>query len=485
MQRNVEKADPKVKALPIDNKRARRPLGNLLLLSGGTSLFASGIFLGPAASLAGAAAEPLERLTELGLEPNLLMLAGVMLLGLWLVSKHIRLHVQSLMQRDGSERALTEMGADLAEFCNRLVEFQGDHLHFRTELEGMSRQITAHRQGDRSGEAADGLFRMAASFDQLGANMGGQLKESVSSMRHNVDELGGLVAASRDFLQESVEDNGEKIRALQGSLDSLAQEIRQIPAALQLAQAFVAGTGLPALGATGATGEEAPEPEDELDELDEKQEQEPELDPEDCFQNEIDDAIELDPSPASGLGLLDDIEAFDEEAEESIFDDGPLAFFDRIESANNPQPPEPAPEEASTGEASAKEASAEETPASAPSNAAPTTEPSAEEQSPTEQAPEPELAPDLASADAIAPSTVPLEAPLPALGLKPEEATSDEQTASAPDAPLPKPIVPPALTGDAFASMPAPDFGPKQIDLTKPPENDPPGGPGNFPSIGF
>lgn len=445
MQRNVEKADPKVKALPIDNKRARRPIGNLLLLAGGVGLLGSGIFLGPAASLAGAAAEPLQRLTELGLEPNLLMLAGTMLLGLWLVSKHIRLHVQTLMQRDQSERALTEMGADLAEFCNRLVEFQGDHLHFRSELEGMSRQITAHRQGDRSGEAADGLSSMAASFDQLGVRMGSQMTESVSSMRATVDELGGLVAASRDYLQESVEENGEKIRELQSSLENLAQEIRQIPAALQLAQAFVAGTGLPTLGPTPEQNS-ATEAEAEL-------EPEAEPDSEDAFEEALADSIELDTGDAHDLGLLDDIEAFDEEAEQSIFDDSPLAFFDRIENAANEQ-------------RAAAQSELEEASSAAPSPA---------EDAPLEAAAEPTDA--LNMADPIAPSTVPLEPPLPSAAPEPEQAPSSEQVQ---DAPLPTPDRSSAPTEITFANLPALDPGPKEIDLSKPSEDDAPGG-----TIGF
>lgn len=441
MQRNVEKADPKVKALPMDNKRARRPIGNLLLLAGGTGLLASGVFLGPAASLAGEAAEPLERLTELGLEPNLLMLAGTMLLGLWLVSKHIRLHVQTLMKRDQSERALTEMGADLAEFCNRLVEFQGDHLHFRTELEGMNRQITAHRQGDRSGEAADGLFRIAASFDQLGARMGGQMTESVGSMRHNVDELGGLVAASRDFLQESVEENGGKIRELQNSLENLAQEIRQIPAALQLAQAFVAGTGLPTSGPTlkaDATLEA---------------ELEPEPDTVECFGVALADSIELD---AGGLGLLDDIEAFDEEAEQSIFDDSPLAFFDRIENASN--------EERTAAESEPKEASNE----------------ALEEATDAQAKPQEQPVDPLGMADAIAPSTVPLEPPLPSAAPEAVEYPSSEQASETPSAPVPALDAPSLLGDQTFANLPALSPGPVKIDISKPAEDDPPGG-----AIGF
>lgn len=507
-----ETGEPQVKAFPMENKRARRPVGGLLLFLSGGALLASGVILGPAKGKVPAVEESLTKLTEMGFEPSALMLGGTLLIALGLIARHIRLHIQTLLQRDQSERALTEMGADLAEFCNRLVEFQADHLHFRSELENIGKRVHAHHSSDRSGEAADGLFRLAASLDQLGARLDAKLNEAVGSMHGGIHEMANLVAASRDYLQESVEDNAEGIRQIQESTSAMQSDLQEVqvktnatmqvvskrasePVA-QLAPAPVA----PAPAAAPVHEPEAPEP--EVLELEESM---------------------LDESVSRGLGLLDEFDS-NGETDRPEVEEQPLALFDGMEDSlndmaplvsNQPQPlgmTEPQPSAAPISEPEAPRMAKLEQPAEpalelAPEPAlepiseaetfgapegtnfpAPASEPEpAEDEAPSQPfaadyaAPfgmDAELETTTEDAGSKGPQTVPLDAPMelskeepaaPAFGAMPN------LDAAAPEAPLPAsdtPQVPPALTGGAFSLAQPKKSGPMEIDLNAPSNGD-------------
>lgn len=406
-----EANDPSIKAFPMENKRARRPLGGILLFLSGGSLLGSGIILGPASGRFAALETPLNKLTEFGLQPDILMLGGSLLIGLGLLSRHMRLHIQTLLQRDQSERALTEMGGDLAEFSNRLVEFQADHLHFRTELESMGRNILAHQQNDRSGEAADGLFRLAGSLDQLSARVEGRLNESMAGVGQSLHELGTLVAASRDFLQESVEDNAEGIRLLTEGLQKAQTDLDQVQ--------------LKTTAAMQLLSQPQPQPQP-AEKVEATAETTPTVEPEPLTifdDSEADSPVPDDAFTLNSLNILDEMEAGHEEPD----CESPLALFEEADEDFGMLPP------------------------AKPTAEQPEIQPEAETPAPL---PSP------------APATAPLDKPIPLELKQPEPLEMNlPEAATEPFGALPSPKVPPALEGEAFTTAPVPKSGPMEIQL--------------------
>ncbi len=507
-----EVSEPQVKAFPMENKRARRPIGGLLLFLSGGALLGSGVILGPAKGKVPAVEESLTKLTEMGFEPSLLMLGGTLLIGIGLVARHMRLHIQTLLQRDQSERALTEMGADLAEFCNRLVEFQADHLHFRSELENIGKRVHAHHSSDRSGEAADGLFRLAASLDQLGARLDAKLNEAVGSMHGGIHEMANLVAASRDYLQESVEDNAEGIRQIQESTTAMQSDLQEVQIKTNATMQVVSKRAAEPVAQAAPAPAPAPAP---------VHEPEPEVLESDVL--ELEESM-LDDSVSRGLGLLDEFDS-DGETDRLEIEEQPLALFDGMEDSlndmaplvsNTPQAigvPESQPSAPLFSEPEAPQMDEATEPAAeteafgAPEGthfAAQTSEPeTTEDMAPSEPfaadyaAPsDMDESPETTSEDSnnSGPKTVPLDAPMelakeepaaPAFGAMPD------LDAQAPDAPLPAPSapqVPPALTGGAFSLAQPKKSGPMEIDLNAPSDaNEDKSGPSDLgaPPIGF
>ncbi len=224
-KKTSEDLAPPIRTFPTEVRRAPRNWATLLLgLSGLAALgLGAAVVWGPARSPQ--AADLATRLGSAGVQSGHLFAAGAALGGLALVSLFLSTVARTLLRPGAVEEALSEVGADLAEFRNKLYEFENDHVFFRTTLEQALKEVREHRQKDRSAEAVDALFRLAGSLDTLHAHLDQRLQESSSVIQSTLTELGSLVEASRDYLQESLEESDQRLVALGQSLHELARPV--------------------------------------------------------------------------------------------------------------------------------------------------------------------------------------------------------------------------------------------------------------------
>jgi len=182
------------------------------LLGAGATGLGAALVWGPSRSpeLADLAA----RAADAGVLPGHLFVAGATLAGLSLVGLHLAKVARTLLRPGAVEEGLTEVGADMAELRNKLYEFENEHVHLRATLDSVRAEVTEHRRKDRSQEAADALFRLAGSFDTLHAQLDQRMTQSAQGVTSTLTELGGLVEASRDYLQDSLEELDQRMVAL-------------------------------------------------------------------------------------------------------------------------------------------------------------------------------------------------------------------------------------------------------------------------------
>lgn len=228
--------DPIIRSFPNESRRAPMPWSGVILSLAGLVAIAAGtaMIVGPERSpeIAGYAA----RLQGSGILAGHLFAAGCALGGLGLLAFYLRKVAATLLAPGAAEDALCEVGADLAEYRNKLYEFENDHLHFRAELEATRKEVREHRDTDRSPEAVDALFHMAGSLDTLHARLDQRMSETSQGLEQTMRELGGLVESSRDYLQESLEQGDEHVQRLTtqvselaGSLSGSAEDEEQQP----------------------------------------------------------------------------------------------------------------------------------------------------------------------------------------------------------------------------------------------------------------
>jgi outer membrane murein-binding lipoprotein Lpp len=188
----------------------------------GLSAIAIGVLMVLGPDRSEAAAKYTAKLQGSGVLAGHLLAAGAALGGLGLVAFYMRRVAATLLAPGAVEDAMSEVGADLAEFRNKLYELENDHVHFRTEIDAARREVREHREGDRSQEAVDALFRLAGALDTLHARFDQRLGETSQGVEQSLRELGSLVESSRDYLQESLEQSDEHIGGLSVQLVDLA-----------------------------------------------------------------------------------------------------------------------------------------------------------------------------------------------------------------------------------------------------------------------
>lgn len=220
--------EPKIRTFPTDTRRVRSTPGTWLLLIAATVMVGTGLAVAVGVDSVPGLRWYAERLAQMGISSGSLLISGIVLLGITLVSRYMRVHTATLLTPGATEEALAEVGADMAEFRNKLYEFQNDHMHFRTEIESIRREVQEHRRADASGEAKDALFGLAASLDTLHAKLDQTVSRACDGLARSISELGELVEASRDFLQESVEDAGRQTERLAGDLRDVSADVRAL-----------------------------------------------------------------------------------------------------------------------------------------------------------------------------------------------------------------------------------------------------------------
>ncbi len=237
--------EPKIRTFPSERRRAPVALAATFLILGGLVVLGVGgaLALGPDHSPA--LAWYTRRAADIGVQPDALLSAGCALLAAGMVAFYLR-RVAGVMLTPGAvEDALAEVGADMAEFRNKLFEFQNDHIHFHSQIESILCEVREHRSKDRSGEAVEALFRMAGSLDTLHARFDQRIGESERGLRESVSELGSLVEASRDFLQESLEQADQRIETLGAELELIQGQLVALVTTPAGDTAWSAATGEP------------------------------------------------------------------------------------------------------------------------------------------------------------------------------------------------------------------------------------------------
>ena len=212
----LEELEPSIRTFPNDPKRAPRPWAAWMVGLAGMAALGVGAACvwGPPRSEQ--LADLSQRLAAASVQPGHLFGTGACLLGLAMVGMYLGRIARTLLKPGAIEDSLTEVGADLAEFRNKLYEFENDHVHFRATLEAVHKEVQEHRARDRSQEAVDALFSMAGSLDTLHARFDQKLTETSREVEGTLSELGSLIEASRDYLQDSIEETDQRVANLAG-----------------------------------------------------------------------------------------------------------------------------------------------------------------------------------------------------------------------------------------------------------------------------
>ena len=231
MRQNPAKANPandrktKIRAFPAEQRKLRHTPSTVLL-----GLLAFVMVCGAAVAqygsqLHGSLAVVGEKLATTGLEPGILFVGGLVLFGVSVACRQLRVHASTILKPGPVEEVLTEVGADLAEFRNKLYDLANDQIQLRTMIQQVRHDIEEHHKNDRMSEVVEATFRLAGSLDTLLAQIDQRLEKAAGGLHDSIHELSALVEASRDFLQESFEESGLRSSEL---ATEIATELREL-----------------------------------------------------------------------------------------------------------------------------------------------------------------------------------------------------------------------------------------------------------------
>lgn len=196
----------KTKRLPTRRKTPRSTPSVFLLGLGGLALIANGVAVTIGPRYLPELAEWARMVARVDVSGPMQCLVGAVLFGLAIVARCIRIHTASLLEPSQAEYTLEEVVADLAEFKNQVHDLQNDNIECLECIGSVKREIAEHREEFRSNQSKDALFRLAASLDQLGARVDQRIGEATSVLQEGSYEVSSLVEASREYLQETLED---------------------------------------------------------------------------------------------------------------------------------------------------------------------------------------------------------------------------------------------------------------------------------------
>lgn len=207
--------EPVIRTFPAETRRAPRGWSAWVLgLLGVTAAgLGAGLVWGP--SRVPELADLAARASEAGVLPGHLFASGAVLCGLSLLGLYMARVARMILRPGAVEEGLVELGADMAELRNKLYELANEQLHLHSTLNSVRAEVTEHRRKDRSQEAVDALFRLAGSFDTLHAQLDQRMVQSTQGITSTLGELGSLVEASRDYLQDSLEELEQRLVTLE------------------------------------------------------------------------------------------------------------------------------------------------------------------------------------------------------------------------------------------------------------------------------
>jgi hypothetical protein len=357
--KKANRSDPevKVRAFPKGGRRhAGGASSTWMLALAGVALASAGVLGALQSEFVPGLSGVLASLAEAGVGNGELLVCGVVALAAAVLAGSQCSHARRILDDEETAGAIVELGTDMAEFSNRMVEFQDDHLHFRTELGAVRadlRDWRQHQENDKG--SSDALYRLAASLDQLGARLDKRLGEAMGSLHEQVDEVTQLVEASRDFLQETLEESNGEVQSIAREMQGLSGEVQSISSELVGLGSKVRTLGERAYQVPAESPEGLPSPVLDHDE---------DEDPGDLL---VSVDLEDDDHEESHLGLLDEIDdvVYDEYEYDDEHDEYESAEGERGDGQSQHPADEGATEAAAAAADSGAPADAQERPAPA------------------------------------------------------------------------------------------------------------------------
>ena len=186
---------PREHPTPIVHAEIRTGSGGGLLLGfGATLLLAAGAMALIPRMLPGQA-ELVRSLADLGLTSFPLFAAGILFTGLWLAVRTSREH--SIAAQHAAMSAAPAIGA----LSDRIVDlrdgFQGLRLEFVYVKDLVKTQIERQNEAANRDPSAEGMYRLAASLDQLGQRIERQVGACQNEMREKLESLWSAIEISR------------------------------------------------------------------------------------------------------------------------------------------------------------------------------------------------------------------------------------------------------------------------------------------------
>jgi len=293
-----------------------------MVVAGGAATF--GVHFSPEIS------QYTEILAEVGLEGSQLLIGGLMLYGVALLGRYQRIHTTTLLLAPSTtEKSLVALAKGIAELRPKLQEVLSENAQLRMQVETVRQEALEARQRDSTSDSKDALFRLAGSLDTLHAKLDRSMTESSVGLHESIDELASLIEASRDFIQEGIEESEQRAEK---HLDNLTSKMRKLSDDLDSGVSNLSEVieGLSDL--SGQLPEDGVEsPADEPQGLD--------------ILVDLEDDEEEEEDNTSGLGLLDSL------------DDEPLEELDEEEDEQDAEE-----EKTTTGEVEVSETSAKPAP---------------------------------------------------------------------------------------------------------------------------
>ena len=322
-----DRYDPTSGILTVETPEVKRPAGSILMsLLGFLMLVAAPLLavgptylpdLGPIA----------EAVARYGVGLDVLALGGLALVGLGSLAGYQVRHTRTLLEPGLIEHDLEHVDAGLREMQSRIKELRDEDTLLRQEMLAVSKMVADLRESTArdAADSKNAIFRLAASLDQLGQRVDQKVEQGTIAVGEKIFEATGIIEASRDYLQESIE---EMVR----EFSSYIFEALEV-------EADAGAAALPANPPSGAAptrarlAEPAPGPDDLEICVTFEEDQDFECGIEECepptsmqeSQDSEDEAF-ASGSIDSGLGLLDELEDPDEDE-----DGDPVAESESLE----------------------------------------------------------------------------------------------------------------------------------------------------------
>lgn len=214
------KRAPKQPAKPRARKHASRPNRPratptaMLLFLGGLALMANGVAVTIGPDYVPELSDWARLVQRADVPGAMQLLVGSVLFGLGLIARYQRVHTATLLEPSQAEVSIEEFVAEVADFRLQVQELQHDNIEFRKLIGEVKKEIVDHRQELRTDQSKDALFRLAASLDQLGARIEGRIGEAAAGFQSGFEDITSMVEASRDYLQESLDEVSRRVHAL-------------------------------------------------------------------------------------------------------------------------------------------------------------------------------------------------------------------------------------------------------------------------------